>query len=270
MEAQFDGIGLNVERLAATTPDTIKAEDIAPLALDDILQILAPPEIAISISHFRAWRHMLDRGHRQMIVMEDDILLSPLLPSFLAGLEIQDRDFDLLRLETRESKVLLDARAEQGPAGIALHRPLSYEAGAGAYVVSAAYAARILESRDRFCLPFDDILFSLPSPFRNVARLWTAVPALALSRSESSREVSANILVSDADAGRAAHPTERAQREKAKSKGLRKVRREIMRVWQRIAIAWKKIFLGQRTHKMIVPFAGSDARAASPATPPPA
>src|SRR5690606_13169956 len=134
------------------------------------------------ISHFRAWKRMLATGGRRMLVLEDDVRLSPLLPSFLAAPEAEDRDIGVLRLETRMSQVLLHTRAEPAPLGVSLRLPLSYEAGSGAYVISADYASRILASRRRYVLPIDDLLFSLSSPFRDRRRLRTAVPALAVCR----------------------------------------------------------------------------------------
>lgn len=267
MEAQLAELGMNVERLQATTPDMIVDEDLAPLSMAQIGENLSPPEIATLISHFRAWKRMLAEGSRRVLVLEDDVRLSPLLPSFLAALEAENRDIGVLRLETRMSRVLLHARAEPAPLGISLRLPLSYEAGSGAYVISADCALRILASPKRFTLPIDDLLFSLSSPFRDPGRLRAAVPALAVCRYEITPEFSVptSILVSDSQAGREIRYASMANRKKPK--GLRKLRREILRVGRQVIDAREMVWRRMRARSMIVPFADGEAIAPPSAVP---
>jgi GR25 family glycosyltransferase involved in LPS biosynthesis len=254
MDEQFAALGLGVERLQATTPETINDDEIAPYRMTEVVELLSPTEIAISISHFRVWKHMLDRGHRQVLVLEDDVGLSRLLPSFLAALEKQDPDFGILRLETHLAEVLLHPRPEPGPTGFSFHLPLSFEPGAGAYIISAAAAGRILASPKRFSLPLDDILFSLESPFRDSSRLRVAVPALAIYRFEDSPEfrVPASILQSDAQPDRELREARALSR---KLTELQKIGREIRRLGRQIRGALPAIWTYLFARRAIVPFA---------------
>jgi GR25 family glycosyltransferase involved in LPS biosynthesis len=257
MEAQFATLGMSVERLQATTPDTIAEEDIAPLTMKEVRVALAPVEAAASISHFRIWRHMLAGGHRRVLVLEDDVQLSSLMPSFLAALESGGPDTGVLRLETRLSRVLLHRRAEPAPLGISLHLPLSYETGAGAYVISADYAARILASPERFSMPIDDIVFSLKSPFRETSRLRVAVPGLALIQFEVTPDyrVPESILASDSQAGRDLRYVDEARG--PKPTGWLKLRRELRRLRRQTRRTYEVICLRPFAVSRVVPFAGS-------------
>jgi GR25 family glycosyltransferase involved in LPS biosynthesis len=271
MEAQFAALGMGVERLQATTPDTIAEENIAPLTMGEIRAALSPVEAAASISHFRIWRHMLAGGHRRVLVLEDDVRLSSLMPSFLAALEAGGPDTGVLRLETRLSQVLLHKRAEPAPSGISLHLPLSYEPGTGAYVISAGYAARILASPERFSKPIDDIIFSLKSPFRKTSQLRAAVPGLALFQFEVTPDYSVpdSILASDAQASRDLRYAEAAVRG-PKPSGLLKLRREFRRLRRQIDRAYEVIWLRRFAVSGVVPFAGSAVTAPRSAARPPA
>lgn len=268
MEAQFAALGMDVERLQATTPDTISREEIAPLAMEEIRAALSPVEVAASISHFRIWRHMLAGGHRRVLVLEDDVWLSGLLPSFLAALESDGPDTGVLRLETRLSQVLLHRRAERAPSGISLHLPLSYEPGAGAYIISVDYAARILASPERFSMPIDDIIFSLKSPFRKTSRLRAAVPGLALFQFEVTPDycVPDSILKSDAQASRNLRYADEVRA--PGPSGWLKLRRELRRLRRQIQMTYEAIWLRPFAVRRIVPFAGSAVSAPPSAAPP--
>jgi GR25 family glycosyltransferase involved in LPS biosynthesis len=268
MESQFVELNMKVERLQATTPDTIAEEDIAPLTMEEIRAALSPVEAAAAISHFRAWRHMLAGGHRHILVLEDDVRLSRLMPSFLAALESGGPYTGVLRLETRLSQVLLHRRAEPAPSGISLHMPLSYEPGTGAYVISADYAARILASPERFSMPIDDIVFSLKSPFRKTSRLRVTVPGLALFQFEATPDycVPESILTSDAQASRDLRYVDETLR--PKPTGWLKLRREIRRLRRQIGRAYEVIWLRPFAISTIVPFASGAVTSPPSAAPP--
>lgn len=269
MEAQFAALGMHVERVQATTPEAIGAEALAPPSIDDLARRLSPPEIAVSISHFRAWRNMLDRGRRHVLVLEDDLLLSRRLPEFLSELEKQPPEIDLLRLETHQTEVRIHPRGEPAPTGFTFHLPLSFESGAGAYVISAACADRILASPKRFSMPLDDLLFSLASPFRKRLNIRTAVPALALYRFEVTPEfnVPQSILASDAHDGRLALSD---WKRRNKPTGLRRLPREIARLRKQVAGFFPALWIRLSARTMVVPFADEAASGPRSAAPPPA
>lgn len=267
MEAQFAALGLDVERLDATTPETIKDEDLAPCSRAEALGFLSPAEIAVSISHFRTWKQMLDRRHRRVLVLEDDLGLSRRLPSFLAELDTEDPELGILRIETHLDEVLLHGRPERGPPGFSFHLPLSFESGAGAYIMSAAAARRILASPQRFSLPLDDILFSLESPFRDGKRLRVAVPALAIYRYADSPEfrVPVSILQSDTRLDR---DMRGARTLAPRLAAPQKIRREIRRIGRQVVGALPAIRTYLTARRTVVPFADGAFSGPPSASPP--
>lgn len=271
MEAQLSALDMKVERLSATTPDRIVPSDLSPLSMGHVEQRISPPEIAVSISHFRIWKHMLEQGEPQVLVLEDDQLLSRRLPSFLSAIEREPVGIDILRLETRQMQVQIGTRGDPAPEGVSLHAQLSFEDGSGAYVISAACAARILASRKRFSMPLDDILFSLDSPFRRGSTRRVAVPGLALCRYELTPEfaVPPAILASDIHPARVALLEER-KRKRRQTVGLRKVGREFARIrmqYDGIVTAVRNALFARTT---VIPFADTEFSARSSAAPPPA
>lgn len=253
MEQQLAEIGLSAERLPAITPDMFRDDDFISTSLHEARCELSEVEIAISLSHFAIWKRMLAKGDRHVLVMEDDLRLSPLLPGFLSGFVSRNVDLSVLRLETQLSRVLISHRAQPAPAGLSFHDPLSFEGGAGAYIISAEHARRVIESPRRFLLPLDDMLFSPKTPVRVPnGRLKVAVPALALYQFNASAQfdVPAEILVSDAHDAREQRDA-RQWDQRPKLKGLPRIRREIRRVSRQLANLPNRI-LATRT---VVPFA---------------
>lgn len=180
MEAQFEAIGLPVERFRALTPADVTAADLRPHTFDEARLHLTAPEIATSASHQRVWRRMIADGETHALVLEDDCELSPLLPAFLAAFERQGGFPGLVRIETRLHRQILSRRAVRTVLGIGLHRPFTWEWGAAAYIISADEARRVLASTGRFRMPIDDILLAPRSPLRVAENLLQANPALAL------------------------------------------------------------------------------------------
>jgi glycosyl transferase family 25 len=245
MEAQLSALGMDVERLDATTPAAITTDDIAPLSMEEVCANLSPAEIACSVSHFRVWKRMLDEGQPRVLVLEDDVLLSPSLAAFLSAIEAADADIGILRLETRLTEVKIRSRRERAPIGFAFHLPLSFARGSGAYVMSAACASRILASPKRFAMPIDNILFSPKSPFYDKSRLRVVVPALALNRPETSPEFSvpASILAGNNMYNGNTNPTP------PQPTGLSKILREGRRLRRQL---YMKLF----ARTVVVPFSG--------------
>ncbi|MEW9838025.1 glycosyltransferase family 25 protein [Mesorhizobium marinum] len=257
MEKQFAALGLEVERLPATTPESIRDEDIAPHSMTDLAAGLSPAEIAISVSHFRIWKRMLDKGQPCALVLEDDVLLSARLPEFLAAVERADADEGILKIETRMTEVQIHRRAEPGAPGFDYHLPLSFEPGSAAYIITAACAARILSSPQRLSLPVDLVLFSPISPLRDPSSLRVAVPALAVNRPEISSDfdVPESILASDAEAARLAHISPPHPKMAKMPVGVKKVWREFRRLAHQPNRIYRAIQSNLASRTTIIPLA---------------
>ena len=243
-----------VERLRATTPADISDADLAPLTFEEARMGLMPTEIATSISHHRAWRRMLDDGQPYALILEDDCEISPQMPAFLDALDRHGGLPGVVKLETRMRGLVLARRSSYKLGGASLHRTLTWEWGAAAYVISAPEARRVLASPLRFKLPIDDTLLSPASPLYLPRRILQTVPAFAYVPDEGADGGAqpSSVRESDAQAERQA----RFQVEKPK-KRVGKIHREIRRIQRQISDV--RTFLRHRIlgRKMAVPFAST-------------
>lgn len=260
MEAQFEALGMTVERIRATTPADIQAADLAPLTFEDARRRLMPTEIATSISHHRAWRRMLEEGDPIALILEDDCELSPRLPAFLAAAEQEARLSGVIRIETRQIRQVLARRPARSLGGVRLHQPLTWEWGAAAYLISADEARRILASSRRFDLPIDDTMLSPASPLHLHGRVLQTVPALAFVPDEDVAHGSqpASVRHSDAQEERQA----RFRTEKPK-RAMSKIMREVGRIGNQVADARTYVRHWVFGRAVAVPFAGGSAPVAS-------
>ncbi len=142
MEAQLASLGLAGERIEAVTPVDIAAADIALYCNSDRPSFLRPSELACTLSHERAWGAMLDAGHEQALVLEDDAEPSSLLPSFLA--EAPGIEADLIRIETTGAPTRVYPPISTGPSGVAVRRFRSTPMGSAGYILRAQAASKLL------------------------------------------------------------------------------------------------------------------------------
>lgn len=135
MRAQFERLGLSASRLRAITPLELDAAPIGPHGL-------RPADRACIASHKAAWTAFLATGKPFGLVFEDDAVLSPRLPAFLAALDMGD--LDLLRIEVAKRIRILPAIAHYD--GVAIHPFRSTLIGSCGYVISRGGAEYCLEN----------------------------------------------------------------------------------------------------------------------------
>ncbi|WP_404405468.1 glycosyltransferase family 25 protein [Pelagibacterium halotolerans] len=186
MEEQFARLGLEAERVEAVTPADIPADDIARYCDNTRPTYLRPNQLACSMSHEKVWRAMLEAGHERAVVMEDDALLSSLLPAFLADLE--GVPFDVLRFEAPVRRIrVFPPVAHVGP-GIALRPFRSTLSGASGYVIGANAARVLLGHPALRVLAGDLVLYgALAAPAKDFVRLHSD-PALCIQVGDISQD----------------------------------------------------------------------------------
>ncbi len=145
MEDQFRALGLVAERIEAISTDQIGAEDRARFCNRDNPRYISEVELACSMSHEKAWRRMLATGRAKALVLEDDAILSRVLPTALAALETRS-DYGLIRLETTNRTSRVMPIRHTLIEGVALREFRSTEYGAAAYVLDAATASLLVSS----------------------------------------------------------------------------------------------------------------------------
>ncbi len=169
MAAQMADLGLDWERIEAVTPDTLH-----PGPDDQVWHRWQRPlrvtEMALCASHMAAWGRVLALG-QPCLVLEDDAVLAPHLPAFLA--QVADLNgVEHISLETRSRKKLLGRRAH--PAA-PMRRLYQDRTGSAAYVVWPEGARKLLAHARRAGAPSDALISSTYA-----LASWQADPALAV------------------------------------------------------------------------------------------
>ncbi|MEM9319574.1 MAG: glycosyltransferase family 25 protein [Pseudomonadota bacterium] len=163
MARQLDHLGLHWTRIEAVTPETL-VPDAADRFWQNWQRPLRSTEMALTASHILAWKEVTEGP---ALILEDDALLSPCLPDFLARMA-DEPGIEHLSLETRGRKKLLE-RAP-GPAW----RMRQDRTGSAAYMLWPAGARALIERSGDAAAPSDALI--------SETRLesYQAVPALAV------------------------------------------------------------------------------------------
>lgn len=142
MENQFSSRGVQAFRVEAVTPADISAQDKAKYCNTQQPFFLRENELACTLSHELAWRAMLKGGFKKALILEDDVELSELLPSFLE--EAKKIDLDLIRIETTGVAVRVYPIQSTGPSGVSIRGFRSTPMGSAGYILSAEAAERLI------------------------------------------------------------------------------------------------------------------------------
>jgi len=170
MEDQLQALGLVANRVDAVTPSDIPAEVRAELCDRRRPSYRRENELACTFSHKKAWRAILEQGHEQAVVLEDDALLSPKLPAFLDSLS--GVQFDVLRFEAAARKVRILPSTDVLPGGVQLRPFRSTLFGSSGYVITADTIRKIIDHPNVGRLPIDVALYdSFYEPSRRLRRL---------------------------------------------------------------------------------------------------
>ena len=185
MEAQLAGMGLGCERIPARDAETVGDAEIArEVALSDHLIRMSRGSQCNALNHFEIMRRLVVGSAPAAVVLEDDIELSPDLAGFVRDGGWLPPGVGIIRLEKwsrRVTKKLLGPELGPSPVpGREIRRLYSRVGGSGAYVITRAAAARILEGKGVLRHPIDHLLFNLNlSPLARAVGVGMVVPALA-------------------------------------------------------------------------------------------
>lgn len=178
MEAQFERLGLAATRIEAVATAEVTEDERAAYCDPRRAFCRSPSELACTKSHQRAWAALAAEGAPHGLILEDDAVLSNLLPGFIAGFD--PAPYDLVRIETLERRIRLIA-ADAGRYGeVRLRRSVSSNNGSAGYIVSSAHAKRLLRHPKIFARPVDDLLFDPMLVRREGVRLVYTDPGLCI------------------------------------------------------------------------------------------
>ncbi|MBK8086290.1 MAG: glycosyltransferase family 25 protein [Devosia sp.] len=214
MERQFAALGIRAERIEATTPDDLTAEQRAVLPASAWGQ--GPSDMACVLSHRAAWTHMVRRRLPAAVILEDDVVLGRGFAACLAE-DILDRSgYGLIHLEALPRPILLGSRSRPLAGDIVLRTMITTLNGAGAYLISAAIAAAAAADAAAPLMEVDRYLFGRGGRWLTEIEVGQAVPAPCLQLEFIDR-AKTGAAASDLSAGRrerTSNPSPAARRER--------------------------------------------------------
>lgn len=183
MQQQFEALGLEAIRIEA-----VRGADVSPALLERHCnpkrsRWMTPNELACNLSHKIAWQRLIDSGESRALVLEDDVMLSPSLPRFLAEVERADLQTPLIRIETIGSELRKVRPVErQILPDIAIRECLTRDAGSAGYILTKEAAAVLIESPQINRLLMDALLFSPFTALSQRLGVRYADPGLCIQR----------------------------------------------------------------------------------------
>jgi glycosyl transferase family 25 len=158
MQAEFLRHGLVGHRL-----DAVRWTDLTPQAQDELYSdslnekqfhvSLVAGEKGCYASHHKAWAGMVENGLPAMVVLEDDVRLTPELTKVIAAVETLEIPWDMIKLIGRDKEKIRARRPlVEGVDLIDYKRVPSLTAG---YIISREGALKLMRKRKPFGRPID-------------------------------------------------------------------------------------------------------------------
>jgi GR25 family glycosyltransferase involved in LPS biosynthesis len=158
MEEQFARLGLSAERIEAVTPSDLTAEQVSIYCDPLRSRSMTKAQYACNQSHARAWGRLIASGAEAAVIFEDDAVLSPSLPEFLA--QLPNVKADIIRIETfPEEPWAFAPRVEEMVSTFTLRECLDRTAGSGGYILSRRAASAALSAPNFHFRLVDGFLF---------------------------------------------------------------------------------------------------------------
>ena len=176
VERQLDALGLAGTRIEAVT-----AADCAGIPGSP----LNPGELACSRSHQKIWQLMIEQDIAAALILEDDVLLSEQLPAVLDDPNLL-AGVDAIQMETRQTSAMVGRLVPSTAVGIGRGRLMSSSMGAAAYVMTKAFAKRLVVDPRADLLSPDMLWFGRPGSLFYQASIFQSVPALAIQLDQTS------------------------------------------------------------------------------------
>lgn len=227
MESEAVRLDLPIERLAAVDGTKMTRTDYQrwhPKA--GSMHRLSKLEVACFLSHRAAWTQIVNDNKSFGAVFEDDLTFADDAPAFLGSDSWIPDGADIVKIETTSRKVMLSPPFLNTHNGRNTARMTSQHLGAGGYIISRDYAARLLARTDPVTLPVDYTLFSPNSAISDDPEIWQLYPAICVQQVRTRK----TFLPSDAE-----HSGLDSARATLKLHGMAKLRRELIRPFSNVA-----------------------------------
>lgn len=203
---------------------------------------MAPGDIACGASHLHIMRRIANGDDPYAVIMEDDINLASDIGLYLNSSDWIPRDADMVKLETFVERTAVGGKWTRLPKGRAMARLHRKHGGAALYVISKEAAARLVENFVAGLMCIDEYMFGEQL---DELKVYQVYPAPAVQESRGGKGGAAAYLDSYIN-------QQRISPDRAKPKGLTKIRREVRRLRLMADDGWSRFVSNRRTGK--VPF----------------
>lgn len=183
MERQFERLGLAAERIEATTVADLLSARVAAATDGRATWPMMPVEVAALESHRGVWRLIAERQLGAAAIFEDDVVLHDSFPPLMTQDLLARCRTELLKLETTRVPTHLSHPEAALSREFTVRRLLGTTIGAGAYVIGASLALRMLDDPRSARMEVDRYLFGRGGPhlFGTGARQVFPAPCIQLS-----------------------------------------------------------------------------------------
>ena len=171
----------------------------APGAFPSHRTLLSRFEIACLVSHRMAWRRFLKSADTHALVIEDDVHFGDGFGEVVAGEQLRQAPFDIIRLESFAPRVLVDRRRGFPVGGRTVYPLLSHNPGAGGYCINRRAASELLKMTRAAPEEVDHVMFDVPRLKRlgmHRLRVGQMLPAIVIQDHRLSAERQAALLES--------------------------------------------------------------------------
>jgi len=218
MEKRLEG--LEYHRISAVDGATLRLNQVQKKHLEKALYPLTKNELACILSHLSICEKMLAEQIPFGCVLEDDVILSEELGSFLRDDQWIPAGLDLIKIETMLERVWLSKKVELVKTR-ELRKLHSYHSGAAGYIISLKGAEKMHKILNTPNQANDDLMFKRAIETDEFGDVWQMVPALCVQEYVHSETFSK----SDINAGRECFRS----LGRVKASGIKKIMREIRR-----------------------------------------
>lgn len=158
MESEFKAFHLDANRLDAVRWTALSAQEQCLMYSESLNQQqfhvpLVAGEKGCYASHHKAWNWLVTSGSSAMVVLEDDVRLTPQLLTVISSLDTIDVEWDMIKLiGRRNEKIRTRKPLSDGIDLIDYERIPSLTAG---YIISREGAIKLSQNRKPFGRPID-------------------------------------------------------------------------------------------------------------------
>ncbi|KXF76773.1 hypothetical protein ATN84_12180 [Paramesorhizobium deserti] len=248
MTYAFSSLGIAFERVPAIDGAILTPELLKTVCAN---QSMSAGSIACFLSHRECWDRIANGDGDYGAIFEDDIHFSPVSRQFLGNDDWIPRDADIVKLESFNRKTLIAKKSHVEIDGHGVRRLYSIHLGASGYILSKACAKRLLAETTPITTSIDHVLFNPQHGKFQAMAVYQVVPSLCVQDQFISRSSLANALKTTIEL---AIP---------KRKGWSKLRRELVRPFEKIGILVRGLWINHFTQKQWgrIPFSLPEAMA---------